>query len=883
LFINTPREFFLFFEQLNLSEHLLSKDQLKLLNNLKESNNQLNQFTKIQCFMFHFLNFKIILLITPFFFFSLILKAEQPGGAPAETVQRPTATGVVTGTVLDDSNSEPLMYASVVLHSMRDSSMVTGAITNEKGVFIIEKVPAGRYFVAINYVGYPRKEVNSIVVTPREPLYEMGIIRVEPSTSMLSEVTIEASRQLMEVGLDRRVINVDSELTAAGGTALDLMQNVPSVAVDFDGNVSLRGSSNVTILVDGRPSGLTGLSGSDALQQIPSNMIERIEVITNPSARYSPDGTSGIINIVLKKQREPGYNGMLSLNTSPGNSYTGSLNLNYKTGNVNFFANYSGRFNNMGGAGYNFRTSFLSDTTFLDQETVFENQMNSQNFGFGADYQFNRFNTLTFSVMYNSWARLSDNLTDYNSLSGDMSLVNFFTRSSGNDMDNQGMNYSLNYRRTYQQRLREWNTDVVFSNRAMNFGEDNVQRFYDISRNPLNTVDLLENTITDGSNRMFSVQTDYIQPLGEDRKLELGARAYMRQMDSDFNFLNYDYDRQDWINNPGLSNRFVYDEQVFAAYGIFSTMFGKYSLQAGLRLEQTYTQADQRTTSQVYKDDYLNLFPTMHLRRSFEKNQSAQISYSRRINRPNNRFLNPFVSYTDPYDLSFGNPQLKPEFINSYELGYTRFWQKTTINPSLFYRYTDGMITRFRTMDEAGIAYTTFENLNRATSYGAELILSQQLFPWWRANGTFSYYRQIVEGSGPMMEMQNDSYSWSARLVNNITMGRGWDLQVNGFYRSPVVMLQGEMKEMYSADLGLRKTVLDRKGTVSLRVSDMFNTQAFRMYNYGDNFTIDMERRRNSRMVYVGFTYRINEYNNRRNQRSRQQMDSSPDIEDFDM
>jgi outer membrane receptor protein involved in Fe transport len=833
--------------------------------------------------MLNFLNLKRILLISPFFFFSLSLNAEQPGGAPAETAQRPTATGVVTGTVLDDSNSEPLMYASVVLHSMRDSSMVTGAITNEKGVFIIEQVPAGRYFVAINYVGYPRKEVNGIMVTPREPLYEMGVIRVEPSASMLSEVTIEASRQLMEVGLDRRVINVDSELTAAGGTALDLMQNVPSVAVDFDGNVSLRGSSNVTILVDGRPSGLTGLSGSDALQQIPSNMIERIEVITNPSARYSPDGTSGIINIVLKKQRQPGYNGMLSLNTSPGNSYTGSLNLNYKTGNINFFANYSGRFNNMEGAGYNFRTSFLSDTTFLDQETVFENQMNSQNFGFGADYQFNRFNTLTFSVMYNSWARFSDNLTDYNSFSGDMSLVNFFTRASGNDMGNQGMNYSLNFRRTYQQRLREWNTDVVFSNRAMNFGEDNVQRFYDTSRNPLNTVDLLENTITDGNNRMFSVQTDYIQPLGEDRKLELGARAYMRQMDSDFNFLNYDYDRQDWINNPGLSNRFVYDEQVYAAYGIFSTMFGKYSLQAGLRLEQTYTQADQRTTSQVYKDDYLNLFPTMHLRRSFENNQSAQISYSRRINRPNNRFLNPFVSYTDPYDLSFGNPQLKPEFINSYELGYTRFWQKTTINPSLFYRYTDGMITRFRTMDEAGIAYTTFENLNRATSYGAELILSQQLFAWWRANGTFSYYRQIVEGSGPMMEMQNDSYSWSARLVNNITMGKGWDLQVNGFYRSPVVMLQGEMKEMYSADLGLRKTLLDRKGTVSLRLSDMFNTQAFRMYNYGDNFTIDMERRRNSRMVYVGFTYRINEYNNRRNQRSRQQMDSSSDIEDFDM
>ncbi len=834
--------------------------------------------------MFNFLHFKKTLLIVPFFFFSFILKAEQPSGPAEQSAQRPPATGVVTGTVLDDSNSEPLMFASVVLHSMRDSVMVTGAITNEKGIFVIEQVPPGRYFVAVNYVGYPRKEVNGIVVTPREPVYEMGVIRVEPGVANLSEVTVEATRQLMEVGLDRRVINVDSELTATGGTALELMQNIPSVAVDFDGNVSLRGSSNVTILVDGRPSGLTGLSGSEALEQIPSNMIERIEVITNPSARYSPDGTSGIINIVLKKQRQPGYNGMVSLNASAGNRYTGSLNLNYKTGNVNFFANYSGRMFNMEGSGYNFRTSFLADTTFLDQDTRFENEMNSHNFSLGADYQINQFNTLTFSVMYNTWQRQSDNFTDYNNLDDQMSLMNFFTRTSGNEMDNSGMNYNFNYRRTFSQKIREFNTDIVFSNRGMSGAENNVQRFFDNTRSPLSRPDLLENTRTDGDNWMFSVQMDYIQPLGENRKLELGGRAYLREMGSDFNFFNFDADNQQWINNTGLSNNFVYNEQVYAAYGIFSTMLGKYSLQAGFRLEQTMREANQRTTNETFKDDYLNLFPTLHLRRSFENNQSAQVSYSRRINRPNNRFLNPFVSYTDPYDLSFGNPYLKPEFINSLELGYTRFWQKTTINPSIFYRYTDGMVTRFRTMDESGIAYTTFENLNRGTSYGAELILSQQLFPWWRANGTFSYYRQIIEGTDAMMEMRNDSYSWSARFVNNITLGRGWDLQVNGFYRSPVVMLQGEMKEMFSADMGLRKTVLDRKGTINLRVSDIFNTQSFRMYNYGDNFTIDMERKRNSRMVFVGFTYRINEYNNRRNQRSREQMDNgSQDFDDFDM
>ncbi|MEE4176876.1 MAG: TonB-dependent receptor [Bacteroides sp.] len=834
--------------------------------------------------MFNFLSFKKYLLITPFLFFSFTLFAESPVDSSAPSAPRPFNSGVVTGMVIDDSSNEPLLFASVVLHSVRDSSLVTGAITNEQGVFVIEQVPEGKYYVAINYVGYPRKEFNGIQVTKSEPVYEMGTIRVEPGAALLSEVTVEAARELMEVGLDRRVINVDSELTATGGTALELMQNIPSVAVDFEGNVSLRGSSNVTILVDGRPSSLTGLSGSEALEQIPSNMIERIEVITNPSARYSPDGTSGIINIVLKKERRAGYNGMASLNASTGNRYTGSLNLNYKTGKVNFFGNYSGRIFNMEGSGFNFRTSFLNDTTFLDQDTRFENTMNSHNVSFGADYQFNDFNTLTASVMYNSWQRISDNFTDYNALDINMFLTDFFTRTSGNEMENQGMNYTLNYRKTFDQKLREFNADIVFSTRGMEIAENNLQRFIENNGKPAILPDLLENTSTNGDNWSLSFQTDYIHPLGEDQKLEFGGRAYLREMGSDFNFFNYDPETQEWKNNTGLSNQFVYNEQVYAAYGIYSTMLGKYSLQAGLRLEQTYIEADQRTTNEVYSDNYLNLFPTVHLRRNFEQNQSLQVSYSRRINRPNNRYLNPFVSYTDPYDLSFGNPQLKPELINSMELGYTRFWKNTTINPSLFYRYTDGMITRFRTMDQNGIAYTTFENINRGTSYGAELILSQQLFPWWRANGTFSYYRQIIEGGDAMMEMRTDSYSWSARMVNNLNLGKGWDLQVNGFYRSPVVMLQGEMEAMYSADMGLRKNILDRKGTITLRVSDIFNTQKFRMYNYGDNFTIDMERKRNSRMVFVGFTYRINEYNNRRNQRSREQMDNSPqDFDEFDM
>ncbi len=803
--------------------------------------------------------------------------AAGPNAGSASTATEPNAPagsttaaiGKVGGQLLDDSTGEPLMFASIVLHRERDSLMVTGGISDEMGRFMIDRLPFGRYYMTINFVGYPRKVVGGVAITPGSMEYDAGLIRVEPGAELLSEVTVEAARQLMEVGLDRRVFNVDQELTATGGSAIELMQNIPSVAVDFDGNVSLRGSSNVTILVDGRPSGLTGLSGSEALEQIPANMIDRIEVITNPSVRYAPDGTSGIINIVLKKERRAGYNGMVSLNASTRNRYTGSLNLNYKISAVNFFASYSGRMFTMEGYGSSFRTSFLSDTTFLDQRQDYENNMNSQNFTIGADYQLNQFNTLTFSLLFNEWDRGGINTTDYSALASDRDLTNYFTRYSGDEMDNSGMNYTLNYRRTFPRRIREFNTDIVFSDRSMSRQENNIQQFFDLSKIPVNRPDLLDNTSFGGKNWMFSLQMDYIQPLGEDRKLEVGGRAYLREMDSDFNFYNFDHQANEWIDNPGLSNRFVFSEQVYAVYGIFSTLLGPYSVQAGLRAEQAFVEADQRTTNDLHTKQYFSLFPSMHLRRNFENNHSAQISYSRRISRPNNRVLNPFVSYSDPYDLSYGNPTLNPEYINSLELGYTKFWEKTTLNPSLFYRYTEGMITRFRTMDENGIAYTTYENLNTGISYGAELVGSRQLAPWYRVNGTFSYFRQIVEGGGAMMEMRNDSYSWSARMVNNFTFPGGWSAQLNAFYRSPVVMIQGEMREMYSADVAVRKNVLANKGTISLRLSDMFNTQGFRMVNYGDNFTIDMERIRNSRMLYLGFSYRINEAERNPSQRRR--------------
>jgi outer membrane receptor protein involved in Fe transport len=795
----------------------------------------------------------------------------------------PPRIGKLQGTIIDSQSREPLMFASVVLNRSQDSTMVSGAITNEAGRFVMEELPPGMYFITVNFIGYPRKNFNGIRISMREPEVNMGTIEVEPAAQVLSEVTVEAERSLMETGLDRRVINVAQELTAIGGTGLDIMQNIPSVAVDFDGNVSLRGSSNVTILIDGRPSTLTGLTGTEALEQIPAELIERVEIITNPSARYNPEGTSGIINVVLKKQRRPGYNGMASLNAGSAGSYSGSLNFNYKYNRWNFFTNVSGRLSEMKHFGNTFReTQTDAAPSFMNQDMRGFNDMQSVNAQLGVDYSFNRYNTLTLSSRYSNWDRSMDNITQnikYLQISNPNQLI-LMDNQSG--MINNSFNHQVNFRRTFKEPIRELTADMNFSTRKMDRNERILQEFFTHDFQTPNGMNKWDRSRMDGNNWSFSSQVDYVHPLGKTTKFETGARIQANEIDSDFQ--HEIFSDNTWTNNPRRSNHFIYNQQIYSIYGIYASIMGNYSLQAGLRAEQTFTEADQKNMEDpVNKNQYLDLFPTVHLRRNFTNNRALQLSYSRRVNRPNNRNINPFVRYDGDYDVSFGNPNLKPEYINSLELGYTHYWKTTTLNPSIFYRHTAGMISRYRTVeniDSKDVTVNTFSNLNKGVSYGSELIVSQRFTSWFNMNGTFSYFRSIIDGA--IMEREADSYSWSARMVGNVNIPRGWNMQVTGFYRSPIIMLQGEMDAMYSASAGVRKNIWGNTGTISLNVSDIFNTMRFSMYNYGDNFSMNSQRWRTSRIVTVGFTYRINETERRNNRRQRDRDNDSNDQMDFD-
>lgn len=812
----------------------------------------------------------IFSVLTILLLFAITAFGQQQRGGGAAQGAMADFTGTVKGKVIDTNTGEPVEYANIVFYRMRDSTIVTGGITNEKGEFVIERVPLGRFYGEVKFIGYNSTHLEPFVMSPRQPEVILGEIKLAQASENLEAVTVTGQRQMIQHNLDKRVYNVDRDITAEGATALEIMQTIPSVEVDMEGNVSLRGSQNVTILIDGRPSTYS------SIEEIPASIIESVEVITNPSARYDPDGLSGIINIVLKKRREPGYHGMVMLNAGTGDKYNGTLNFNYRQNKVNLFTNVSFRQFRMTGLTVSDRITSLEmgeSSLFQNQDFIRQGQFISLRGG--MDYFVNNSNTITISGGYNTRAfNLTDNtLTD---IIMPIEAMNdsYFRRSLG---DNGGNSYNLalNYRLTGKQQGQELTADVFFNSMTGVFG-NNIEEW----RETGGLESLYEQQESDFLGNTLTMQSDLVQPIGNGGRLETGLKAVLRVQDNDYIFSNRV--ENIWINNPLRSNNFVYDEQQYSAYAIYSNTLasGKLSYQGGLRVEQAFTTGEQKATEdEPIKRDFLNWFPSAHLKWDINQKNSTQIAYSRRVSRPNTRLLNPFIDYTDPLNLSTGNPWLNPEFTNSLELSYYYNMPKTRLSGTVFHRQTTDIISRYVEVDDDGVAMSTFRNIDKSQSTGIEGVITQTIAPWWRVNANASYYTMKLY-SDFLDQRSSEGDSWTARATSTFNLGKNIELQVNGNYRSPSVSVggamrfwqsgggQGRTEEMYWFDLGMRMNVLNRKGSITLRVSDIFNTMTFRSETWGPNFTSNIERTRESRVVYVGFSYRINEYRVRRERRA---------------
>ncbi|MDX5480300.1 MAG: TonB-dependent receptor family protein [Hymenobacteraceae bacterium] len=775
--------------------------------------------------------------------------------------------GKVTGTVVEGPQKTPLGFANVVLLTTPDSSLVTGATTDISGRFALERVPAGRYVLRVSLVGYPTKFVSNISVTADKPTVALGTVTLEESNTRLSEVEIVTERELVEFDLDKRVVNVSQDIAAESGTVADVLQNVPSVAVDIDGNVSLRGSSNVTILVDGKRTSLANLS----LDQIPANLIESVELVTNPSSKYDPEGTSGVINLILKKEKKPGFNGSATVNVGTYENYNSSLNLNYRYNKLSLNGGYDFRHRTRPGTSSSFTTYYTDDLdfTYLDQVRERDNLDISHNFRLGADYALTPQHALSASVFYRTDNEEGSSNLLYRFLDDDRQLVNTRTRLTEDTEEGYNMDLNLGYRQTFKRKGQELTADLVYTNNA----DDETSEF----REEYIGDPLRQNTFTEDKNTRFTAQADYVHPFSEDSRLEAGFRSSLQRLDEDSRFYDYSFETNRFVFNDTISNHFVFDEHVHSLYANYGSKYKSISYQFGLRAEQTITKSDQRTQDMVYHNDYFSLFPSLFLTHDINDENKVQFSYSRRINRPRSRYLNPFVDRSDKFDVDFGNPRLDPEFINSLELGYLKYWGSSSVNVSTFYRHTTDQIQRLRqpaVVTENGETYTrletTFLNLSSGTSYGVELGATHTIDKWWRLNGSLSGFRTELNDTQGDTELSNQQLSWNTRINSTMTVWEDLNIQLNAFYRAPMATIQGRREQLFSADLGLRKDVLDKKGTILFRVSDIFNTRQWNYLSYSDAFRTESNNRRQSRIFYIGFTYRLNSDSDRdRNRRGR--------------
>ncbi len=764
------------------------------------------------------------------FFSALVLSAQENSS--------------ITGLIVDEQQT-PVPFASTVAYSP-DSTMVGGVVTDESGHFSLP-VPSGEYFVKITFLSYEEKIISNVSVSAG--VVDLGTIVLKPSSKLLKEVEVIGQKAQMELQLDKRVFNVGQDITNTGGSAADVLGNIPSVTVDVDGTVSLRGSENVRILIDGKPSGLTSRN-PDALRLLQGNLVERVEIITNPSSRYEAAGEVGIINIVLKKNKSQGINGSFTLNAGYPDFYGASYTINARRKKVNFFSSYG--FNYRKNSGYSESNQEYTgvDTSFVyTQDGDRQNSERSHNLNGGVDFFLNDFNTITGAVQYNTGDGLSTTTNTYNDFQNDQ-LVQTVVRTDREQEDEENIEANLSYKKTFEQRGREWTVDLKYIRSVDDETSDYKQTVSDGTF-------VTQRGENDALEKNWLFQTDYVHPLSNDGKAEGGLRSQTRIIRNDYALEELDEDGE-WVTFPAFNNNMVYTERIHAAYMMAGNKFGNVSLQAGLRGEYSDITTELTETNEINHREYFNLFPSANIGYEFKKDKTLQFSYSYRINRPGFRDLLPFNDFSDTRVFFVGNPDLNPEYTHSFETGYLTNWDNGSFLTSLYYRSRSGVIQRISEVDDSGITRITPVNLASQDAYGVEINLSLTPAEWWQLNTNINFYRAITEGMYKEESLYADTYTANGRITSKTTIGKKVDFQAAFNYNAPRTTTQGKQLSSYSLDLALSKDVLKGKGTVVANVRDLFNSRLRRNITDIEGYYSSSVSLRRYRQFIVTFTYRLN-------------------------
>jgi len=797
----------------------------------------------------------------------------------AQQRQRPIK---ISGKVIDSDSGQPLEYATFVLQNAENPDQVTGGITDISGNFEVEAGP-GTYNISVEYISYKTYSLKGQTYNSNTNL---GSITLSPDVAQLAEVEVVGEKTTVEVRLDKKVYNIGKDITTSGGNVSDALGNIPSVSVDVEGGISLRGNDNVRILINGKPSALAGFGSTDVLQQLPADAIEKVEVITSPSARYDAEGTAGILNIVLKKEKTLGVNGSVNLTGGIPFNARATTNFNIRTEKFNIF-NTLGYFHRESpGGGYNDNT-YLSEQSEFDR--IYEDRDISRNddgfnINLGMEYFLTEKSSITGSFFYR-WSDENDLTENDNQRFSDGSLNSRTFRTEDQAEKDNSRQFSFNYTNNIDDNGQKLTADFQYSYD----NEDVLTEIREDRSIPTDSLIALENIYEKQKQDDILAQIDYVLPMG-DAQFEAGYRGTFEKEVNDYQLDTLDQGTGNFITNQDLTNIFMYHENVNALYTQYGNKYGKFSVLLGLRLENTELrgEVDASIDSQALEElvgedvdlnfdkNYLGLFPTVNLVYEISKTQNISLGYNRRINRPRGWFINPFPSRSSRTNVFQGNPDLDPAFANAFDLGYMKRWKKITFTSSVYYqRETQSFefITENTgqfTSDGIQIIRRVPINLSTNERIGAEAGIIYSPAKWWRMNGSFNFFTFSSDGSFNGVDYGTTNSSYFTRLSSKFTLPGKIELQANSFYIGPRQNAQTESDPIFSLNLAVSKDLFDDKATLSLNVSDLFNSRKRRSFTQTPTFTSDSEFQWRQRQVNLSFIYRFNQPKEQRQRGGRQ-------------
>ena len=759
----------------------------------------------------------------------------------------------VKGRILDNQEAA-IPYASIAFLQPQDSSIVAGTVSDDQGNFSL-KLKQGDYLVRVSFLSYKDYFVS---VSLKEKTYDFGKIILQQTSSALEEVNVVTERSEMSLQLDKRVFTVGQDLANSGQNASEILDNIPSVAVDVDGNVSLRGSQGVRILIDGKPSGLIGSDPANALKMFQGNMIDRIEVITNPSARYDAQGEVGIINIILKKENREGINGVFSGGVGWPHNHNFSAGLNYRRDKINLFTNYGLNYRERPGGGFTEQSFENTDTSYYF-ERLREHVRGgiSHNLQLGLDYYASPKDVITVSGLYKYSDGNNRSNLQYDDFDENRTRSNSVFRNEVETELQTNYEATVDYKKTFDSDKHKLDATVKWIKsddlEVSDFTEESSQTDYFKAQHSEST----ENE------ERFLAKVDYVKPIGKEGQFETGMQTNLRTIENAF-LVEEQNSEGNFEPLPGFDNIMVYTENIHAAYVMYGNKYKSFGYQAGLRSEYSDIKTELLKTGDVNPRDYLNFFPSVHLSKEFKEDNSVQLSYSRRLSRPRFWYLLPFFNYSDPRSFFSGNPDLDPEYTNSYELSHLKYWDKASLMSSVYYRKRTGVIERITVVDSEG--FTRIFPINMATQddFGLEFNVSKDMFDWWKMNANANFYRAITRGEYEGLELFSDTYTWTGRLSSTFTLFKKIDLQTTFDYRAPRITTQGRQLAIYFLNLGASMDVLKKNGTITLSGRDLFNTRKRRFYTETNGLVSEGYFQWRARQITLTFSYRLNQKKERK-------------------